>query len=212
MTIQRDERIDASIIQAARELPTSTLHEAAGKTGALPSAIKPIARNFRLCGPAVTVACPPGDNLWIHRAIYRAQPGDVLVVRIDDDPEHGYWGEIMSTAAKVRGLDGLVIDGCVRDSDQLESLGFPVFATGLCIRGTAKRADSPGAINVQLRFRDVIVLPGDLVVGDRDGVVVVGREQAPAVIDAARKREATERQILERLVAGETTLGIFGLD
>ena len=123
---------------AARTLPAATLHEAGGKIGAMPSAIKPVAPAFRCCGPAVTVHSPGGDNLWLHRALYIAQPGDVLVVHVSGAYDHGYWGEIMTTMAKARGLAGLVIDGCVRDGVLLEQIGFPVFARGLCIRGTGK--------------------------------------------------------------------------
>ena len=123
------------------------MHEAGGKIGALPSIIKPVAPAFRCCGPALTVHSPGGDNLWLHRALDVAQPGDVLVVHVSGAHEHGYWGEIMTTMAKVRGLAGLVIDGCVRDGVLLEQIGFPVFARGLCIRGTGKDYGAIGWIN-----------------------------------------------------------------
>lgn len=210
-TIRREiERVSAEVVAAARGLPTATLHEAAGKTGALPSAIKPVAATFRLCGPAITVHSPGGDNLWIHRALYAAQPGDVLVVHVSGAYEHGYWGEIMSTAAKVRGLGGLVIDGCVRDGLLLEQIGFPVFARGLCIRGTAKDFDASGWINFPTLFADVTVQAGDLVMGDGDGVVCVPRTKAGSVLQAAQRREQDETRILDRLQQGESTLEIYG--
>lgn len=210
-TLRREiERVPAEVVASIREFPTATLHEAAGKTGALPSAIKPVSGTFRLGGPAVTVHSPPGDNLWIHRALYAAQPGDVLVVHVSGAYEHGYWGEIMSTAAKVRGLAGLVIDGCVRDGVLLGQIGFPVFARGLCIRGTGKDFDATGWINFPTLFADVTIQAGDLVVGDGDGVVCIPRAKAGTVLQAAQQRERDETKILQRLQQGESTLGIYG--
>jgi len=204
------ERVPAELVTAAREFPTATIHEAAGKTGALPAAIKPVSATFRLCGPAVTVHSPAADNLWIHRAIYAAQPGDVLVVHVSGAYEHGYWGEIMSTAAKVRGLAGLIIDGCVRDAVLLEQIGFSGFARGLCIPGNGKGFDAPRWVNMPLLIADVTVQPGDLVVGDADGVVCVPRARVHTVLQAAERRVQDEARILERLQQGESTLGVYG--
>lgn len=204
------ERVAREIVMEAQSLSAATLHEAAGKIGALPSAIKPIATSFRVCGPAVTVSSPGGDNLWLHRAIYTAQPGDVLVVHVNGRYEHGYWGEIMSTAAQARGLAGLVIDGCVRDGVLLESIGFPVFARGLCIRGTGKDFGARGWINAPLSMGDVVVSAGDLVFGDGDGVVCIPRDRAEAVLSAARARERHEAETCCRLEAGATTLDLYG--
>jgi 4-hydroxy-4-methyl-2-oxoglutarate aldolase len=203
-------RVAADLVNAVRPLSTATLHEAASKGGALPSSIKPIAPQFRLCGPAITVHSPGGDNLWLHRAIYAAHAGDVLVVHTSGQYQHGYWGEIMSTAAKVRGLGGLVIDGCVRDGDLLAHIGFPVFSRGLCIRGTSKDFGARGWINAPLLIEDVLVHPGDLIVGDGDGVVCIAGNQVEQVLMAARQRERQEADILERLKQGGTTLDIYG--
>ncbi len=209
-TIRADiERVPAALVEQARTLPAATLHEAGGRIGVMPSAIKPVAPSFRICGPAVTVHSPPGDNLWIHRALYVAQPGDVLVVHVSGGHDYGYWGEIMSTAARVRGLGGLVIDGCVRDGAVLESFGFPVFARGLCIRGTGKDFGARGWVNAPTLFDDLIVHPGDLIVGDTDGVVAIPREKAAGVVAAAVEREAKEASVLERLQAGERTLEVY---
>ncbi|WP_322028957.1 4-carboxy-4-hydroxy-2-oxoadipate aldolase/oxaloacetate decarboxylase [Paraburkholderia sp. J76] len=205
-------RPDIALLDAAAKLPAATLHEAAGKIGVLPCEIKPVAPGFKICGPAVTVHAPGGDNLWLHRAIYSAQPGDVLVVSVNQAYEHGYWGEIMSTAAKVRGLAGLVIDGCVRDQRLLSEIGFPVFARGLCIRGTGKDFGARGWINAPTRFGDVTVNAGDLIVGDEDGVVCIPRERIAEVITASEAREAAEALQMKRLEAGESTLSIFGWD
>jgi 4-hydroxy-4-methyl-2-oxoglutarate aldolase len=206
----RFERVAKNLVVDAQSLSAATLHEAAGKSGALPSAIKPIASGFRVCAPAVTVSSPGGDNLWLHRAIYTAEAGDVLVVHVSGRYEHGYWGEIMSTAAKARGLAGLVIDGCVRDGVLLESIGFPVFARGLCIRGTGKDFGARGWINAPLSIGDVVVSAGDLVFGDGDGVVCIPREKAAAVLSAARERERHEAEDCRRLEAGATTLDLYG--
>jgi 4-hydroxy-4-methyl-2-oxoglutarate aldolase len=211
LTIHRDiVRGARDLIEAAGAFPTATLHEAAGKIGALPWAIKPVSSAFKVCGPAVTVHSPGGDNLWLHRAIYTAQPGDVLVVHVSGAHDHGYWGEIMSTAAKARGLGGLVIDGCVRDGVLLEQIGFPVFARGLCIRGTGKDFTARGWVNSPTLFDDVTVSPGDLIVGDSDGVVCIPRERVQAVVEAARERTQMESEILDRINRGDSTLSIYG--
>lgn len=209
-TIRADiDRVAPGVVARARRLPAATLHEAAGRIGVMPSAIKPVAPSFRVCGPAVTVDSPGGDNLWLHRAIYVAQPSDVLVVRVSDAHEWGYWGEIMSVAAQARGLGGLVIDGCVRDGAILEQFGFPVFARGLCIRGTGKDFGARGWINHPTLFGNLAVSPGDLVVGDTDGVVVLPRDSAAELVQAAEQREDKEAAILERLRAGERTLEAY---
>jgi 4-hydroxy-4-methyl-2-oxoglutarate aldolase len=201
---------DSNLITTASAFDTATLHEAAGKIGALPWEIKPVSPSFRLCGPAVTVDSPGGDNLWIHRALYTAREGDVLVVNVRGVYGHGYWGEIMSTAAKVGKLAGLVIDGCVRDGALLTQIGFPVFARGLCIRGTGKDFSARAGINEPISIGDVPVNPGDLIVGDLDGVVCLPRERAPAILEAAAERSRTEQKIIQRLQDGESTLTIYG--
>jgi 4-hydroxy-4-methyl-2-oxoglutarate aldolase len=192
-------------------LSSATLHEAAGRTGALPSAIKPVSPSFRVWGPALPVRCPAGDNLWIHRAIYSAQPGDVLVVDVSGGFEFGYWGEILTRAALARELGGLVIDGGVRDVDRLVELGLPVFARTVCIRGTVKDLAGAGSIGEPLVLGDVVVHRGDLVVGDNDGVVVVAQSQASQAISVARLRDEKEAEMMRRLDAGATTLEMLGL-
>ena len=210
-TTRRDiDRVSAAVVASARALPTATLHEAGGKTGALPSIIKPVAATFRCCGPALTVHSPGGDNLWLHRALDIAQPGDVLVVHVSGAYDHGYWGEIMTTMAKARGLAGLVIDGCVRDGVLLEQIGFPVFARGLCIRGTAKDYGAIGWLNAPVLVGDVPVSAGHLVVGDADGVVVVPRLRAAEIVAKSQQRERDEAAVLKRLEAGESTLQVYG--
>jgi 4-hydroxy-4-methyl-2-oxoglutarate aldolase len=209
-TRRHPERAADSLVQAARALPTATLHEAGGKIGALPSALRPVAAGMALAGAALTVHSPPGDNLWLHRALDIARAGDVLVVHVSGAYEHGYWGEIMATMAINRGLAGLVIDGCVRDGALLAKFGFPVFARGLCIRGTGKDFGATGWLNHPVRIGEVTVNAGDLVVGDGDGVVVVPRERAEDVVARSVQREADEAAILRQLQDGASTLDVYG--
>lgn len=202
-------RPDATLLEAARSLPAATLHEAAGRIGALPWQIKPVAPSFRVCGPAVTVQSPGGDNLWLHRALYVAEPGDVLVVHVSAAYGYGYWGEIMNTAARACRLGGLVIDGCVRDGALLADMGFPVFARGLSIRSTGKDFGARGWINHPLLFDDVTVHAGDLIVGDGDGVVAIPCERLADVIAASQLREAKEAEAMRRIEGGERTLELY---
>ncbi len=175
----------------------------------MPSGIKGVSPAFNLCGPAITVHSPGGDNLWLHRALYVAQPGDILVVHVSGQFDFGYWGEIMSTAAQTRRIGGLVIDGCVRDGALLERIGFPVFSRGLCIRGTGKDHDARGWINFPVLFDDLVVNAGDLVVGDGDGVVALPRQDAPEIVSAALTREIKEAAVIKRIESGERTLEIY---
>jgi 4-hydroxy-4-methyl-2-oxoglutarate aldolase len=191
--------------------PAATLHEAAGRIGALPSVVKPAFPGARTAGPAYPVGCPAGDNLWIHRAVLAASPGDVLVVSTGGAAEFGYWGEILSTAAVARGLAGLVIDGGVRDQEALGSLGFPVFSAGLCIRGTAKEPRSTGSLGTPVRIGEVTIGQGDLVVGDADGVVVIPAADTARVLHAAAAREAAEAGLMRQIRDGETTIDLLGL-
>jgi len=209
-TIRNDiERPARAIVEVAGKLSSATLHEAGGRIGVMPAAIKPLAPSFRVYGPAVTVHSPGGDNLWLHLAIYVARPGDVLVVHVGGAYDFGYWGEIMSCAAKTRGLAGLVIDGCVRDGAILADFGLPVFARGLCIRGTGKDSGARGWINFPTLFGDLVVNAGDLIVGDADGVVAIPSTRAADVVAAAQQREAKEAETLKRIRAGERTLEVY---
>ncbi len=203
--------IDPALVERAKSLSAATVHEAGGKIGVMPPAIRPVHGHFRICGPALTVHSPPGDNLWLHYAIYAARPGDVLVVHCSGKYDNGYWGEVMSSAAKARKLGGLVIDGCVRDFTLLDEIGFPVFARGQCIRGTGKDHQAIGWINAPVLFDDLVVNAGDLVIGDNDGVVIVPHARIEQVVAASQQRDADELAFCRRLEAGETTLDIYGL-
>jgi 4-hydroxy-4-methyl-2-oxoglutarate aldolase len=189
---------------------TATLHEAAGRIGALPNAIRPLDPGMRVAGPALTVACLPGDNLWIHRALEHAQAGQVLVVHVGGLHEAGYWGEVLAQAALVRGLAGLVIDGCVRDCDALIRLGLPTFARGLSVVGTSKVANGAGAIGAAIRIGEVLIQPGDAIVGDRDGVVSIPAARVDEVGRLALERDQKEAAILSEIGRGRSTFDIYG--
>ena len=191
-------------------LDSATLYEAAGQIGALPSRIKPIFPGTRLEGPAFTVSSPPANNLWLHKALAEASAGDVLVVEVGGHYEAGYWGEIMTVAAQARGIVGLVIDGCIRDAEQIIGLGFPVCSRGLCIRGTGKDTEPPGSLNEPIAIGDVTISPGDLIVGDGDGVVAIPSGRVEEVLEKSRERLDNEAAVMERLRRGETTLDIYG--
>ncbi len=197
-------------ITKARRLGAATLHEAAGRIGALPSAIKPVDAAMVLAGPAFTVHCPALSNLQIHHAVYHARPGDILVVHVSGGVEAGYWGDILNEAALAQGLGGLVIDGGVRDSAGLAQAAFPVFSNGICIRGTGKDYDATAWLQQPVRMGEVLIQPGDLVVGDRDGVVVLPCAQVEAVVEGGRRREADETAKIEAIRGGRRTLDLYG--
>ena len=202
--------LSPEILAEALRLGSATLHEAGGRIGALPSVIKPVESGMALSGPAFTVHCPALSNLQIHHALYHARPGDILVVHVSGGTEAGYWGDILTEAALAQGLGGLVIDGGVRDSAGLARMGFPVFSNGICIRGTGKDYDATAWLQQPVRMGDVLIQPGDLVVGDRDGVVVLPLQKAEAVVAGGQRREAAEAATIEAIRRGERTLDLYG--
>lgn len=202
------------LVALVGDLPTATLHEAGGGIGAVPAAIGPVRPGMRVVGPALPVLSPPGDNLWLHRAIVAARPGEVLVVAFGagSDPRgFGHWGEVMAVAAQTRGIAGLVVDGGVRDGDQLRERGFPTFSTAVAIRGTAKDPHGVGSVGLPVRLGEVEVHRGDVVVGDADGVVVLPADRAEEIVAASVRREEREREIFARLLSGASTLDVYGL-
>lgn len=190
-------------------LDTATLYEAAGQKGMVDPGIRPAWRVARVCGPALTVKCPPRDNLMLHRAVALAKPGDVIVATVDNELRAGAWGEILTVAAQMRGIAGLVIDGAVRDIEAIEGLEFPVFSRGLAIGACTKK--ETGTINRPIEFGGVCVRPGDLVFGDMDGLVIIGQDCADVVCMLALKRRENERIMIENLRKGKTTLELLGL-
>jgi 4-hydroxy-4-methyl-2-oxoglutarate aldolase len=193
----------------------ATLYEAGASSGttiAMPAAIKPIHSSFALWGPALPVATSALDNLWIHRAVAQAEPGDVLVIGTGGYFEAGYWGEVLSRAASICGIGGVVIDGGARDAVQIAAIGVPVFSRGLCIVGTTKDARRAGSVGQPVIVGKALVERGDLIVGDADGVVTVSGPGVVETLKAAAAREAFEDEVFARLNRGESTLSIYGLD
>jgi 4-hydroxy-4-methyl-2-oxoglutarate aldolase len=195
---------------ALRDFGAATIYEAQGAKGALDSGIKPIAPSMRVCGPAFTVDVRPADNLMFHYALLKAKPGDVLVVDAKGFLEAGPWGDVLTEQALKIGLAGLVIDGAVRDAAAIIAAGFPVFSRGLSIKGTAK--NQPGLINVPIAIGGVRINPGDIVVGDQDGLVVVDKDKVDAVLASCRAREDKEAKFREQIRGGATTVELLGLE
>jgi len=196
-------RPNRKIIEAYRGIGSATVHEASGRIGAVKPNIKPLARGMKVLGPALTVKCHPMDNLMLHKAIEVAEPGDVIVASTGGHVEGGYWGDLMATSALARKIGGLVIDGSVRDSEDIIAMEFPIFCRGTCIRGTVKR--NLGLVNHPILLGEVNIEPGDLVIGDDDGVVVVPLARVEEVLEAAHKRiekEKNSRANLEKGIPG----------
>ena len=184
------ERVDPGVVEQASKYPASILADVAGRRGALSGRIAPLAPLMRFAGPAVTVDVRPGDNLMIHAALALVKPGDVIVVDGKGDLGSALMGEIMCHQAVALGVAGVVIDGAVRDSEAIRELGLPMYAAGLNPNGPTKLV--PGRLNHPISVGGVSVKPGDLVVGDADGVTVIEREKAAAMLPLAAKKVADE--------------------
>lgn len=197
-------------LNALSKFGTATIHEAIGKIGNLPYQIKPLHAKMRICGPAYTVKAAAFSNVNLHRAYAYAKPGDIIVADCSKGYEAGYWGDLLTAGAMKKGVKGLVIDACVRDADEIEELGFPVFCRGLAIKGTGKNPE--GSLNEPIKIGEITVNPGDIVVGDRDGVVVVPKERLDEAIEKSQQREDKEAMVRSRLNAGETSLQIYEWD
>lgn len=196
-------------ISQLRDLGAATIYEAQGARGALDHGMKPFDPTVRLAGPAFTVDCRPADNLMLHYAVQKAKPGDVLVVDAKGFMEAGPWGDVLTIQAMKVGIAGLVINGCVRDANLIINLGFPVFCRGLSIKGTAK--NQPGKINVPITIGDVLIHPGDFIVGDRDGLVVVPQAEVASAIASSLAREDKEAKQRKAIEAGAFTADLLGL-
>ena len=196
-------------ITQLRDLGAATVYEAQGAKGALDSGMKPIDPTSRLAGPALTVDARPGDNLVLHYAVLKAQPGDVLVVDAKGFMEAGPWGDVLTLQAMKLGIAGLVVNGCVRDANLIIGLGFPVFCRGLSIKGTGK--NQPGKVNVPVTIGDVWINPGDIIVGDRDGLVVVAQNEVEMAIASSLAREEKEARQREAIDHGASTAELLNL-
>lgn len=206
--IQDIQRVPQDMIAAFGELAAATVYESNEQSGAMDHTIRPNVWGQHMCGGALTVRCFPADNLMLHTAIAIAQPGDVIVAEVGGLLDAGYWGEITTVAAQAKGIVGVVIAGGTRDHEVIARRGFPVWSAGLCMRATVKK--NLGWINHPVCVGGVTVHPGDLVLGDDDGVVVVPQARLGEVLARARAKEASEAEVMARLEQGELTLDILG--
>lgn len=202
-------RAASEVVKMLGEQGVATIHEAQGRTGLLRPYMRPIYPTARVAGSAVTVSCQPGDNLMIHAAIEVCQPGDVLVVTTISESTDGMFGELLATSCQAHGIAGLIIDAGVRDVADLTAMDFPVWAKAISAQGTVKA--TPGSVNVEVICAGALIRPGDVVVGDVDGVVVVKRELAAEVATLGQKRLEKEAQSRAKLKAGELGVDFYGL-
>jgi 4-hydroxy-4-methyl-2-oxoglutarate aldolase len=209
LVVRNINRAEPSVVDAFAQYGVATVHEAQGRTGLLAAPIEPIYSGAKISGSAVTASVPPGDNWMVHVAVEQCREGDILVVAPTAPSEHGYLGELIATALQVRGVRGFVVDAGVRDIAELQRMRFPVWSRCVSALGTVK--EELGDVNVTIECGGQLVSPGDVVVADDDGVVIVPRVSAVGVLEASRERETKEDESRARYAAGELSLDVQGM-